>query len=586
MPKILINETSVARNPETLGTDIPYIPGFMGCDTTNTQKTVSPKLSAPVLFTSVKEFENNIGKYPYKFTSNQSRHIGTNTYEVVKSGSYDRSYIMAKELLNAGMPVYYQAFSAKSDEYPNIVPIIDSLRHGATTSDVSISTTCFEMGSTSGTFNMNFNTSFNSNETFFMEAEDATGAKYTIKFSDDVATQDADTNIYKVGTSGIATDDVLVFTLTKEDSEPDSDVSTPAVITLTCGKLEIVTSGTIIDNFYHDVEAAFGKRSAIYTDDLSTVDITDVGEYTIKYLTTGGYPNVFHTTVSGITTSDFTLADRLVELAAYRGDVVALVEGLSDRLQPLTGSNSFYNQLKARCVTPSTEGAPNHLNEAGDYGTAFYPWATHTLTKTFLDQKTSLMPAAYNYLISLAKSIKNNPNWLAIAGIGRGYISTTNDENIYLDNRLSNVIANSYQPQGTDGVSTIAINPITNIRPYGQTVWGNRTLKLIDKDSLENGTYFLNTRNMISDIKKVCYSAAKSLMFEQNSSIVWLEFKGKISPYLERLKAGNGISGYSLVKLESVAERFSCALHIYPVDAIESFEITIFVDDNDVNVNE
>jgi hypothetical protein len=62
---------------------------------------------------------------------------------------------------------------------------------------------------------------------------------------------------------------------------------------------------------------------------------------------------------------------------------------------------------------------------------------------------------------------------------------------------VTNAIADSYQPR--DG---IAINPITNIKPYGLVIWGARTLK----DNVYAGdltaTSFLNVRQISSDAKR------------------------------------------------------------------------------------
>ena len=96
---------------------------------------------------------------------------------------------------------------------------------------------------------------------------------------------------------------------------------------------------------------------------------------------------------------------------------------------------------------------------------------------------------------------------------------------------------------------------------------------------------------MLSDIKKVLYSTAKSLMFEQNSDILWLKFKSGISPLLNQLKSGNGIEDYRIVRGTTKYNgdplqkgEISAVIKIYPLYAVEYFELTVEINDNDVTV--
>ena len=136
----------------------------------------------------------------------------------------------------------------------------------------------------------------------------------------------------------------------------------------------------------------------------------------------------------------------------------------------------------------------------------------------------------------------------------------------------------------------LLINAITNVKPYGLAIWGNRTLEPV----AEKGTTalnFLNTRNMVSDIKKLAYSTAKSLMFEQDSDTLWLNFKSGVSPLLDQLKSGHGISNYKIIKGTTkyngqalTRGEMAAVIKIYPLYAIEYFEITVVIADEDVSV--
>ena len=186
------------------------------------------------------------------------------------------------------------------------------------------------------------------------------------------------------------------------------------------------------------------------------------------------------------------------------------------------------------------------------------------------------MPASFAFLISLGRSIQTNANWLAIAGVARGqvpYIVSLNTSE-----RLTNTIADSYQ-----GRTGVAINAITEIRPYGLTIWGNRTC-LKNVDNLVASS-FLNIRNLVSDVKKLAYDTAKRAMFEQNSTVLWLNFKSAITPLLDRMQSGYGISGYKIIRQTTTEKAKVVALiRLYPVYAVEEFEITVIMSDEDVSV--
>lgn len=488
MPRIDILEKDLTRATGAVGTDIPFIPGFVKetvkyfrkaeeNETATHREAKSSEIEAaktdssiiitngyialaegetiqsgltgyvqadktiyeePVLCTSVTQFESIFGTDPFTFAADE-------TFQGVsiKNNDVDRSYIMAKELLNMGMPVYYYGIKIDADK------------------------------------------------------------------------------------------------ITKFEG--------------------------ILGYFYNKISTFFGQS-----------DLKDKGEYTFKYLTTGGYPNY--------KVGSYDLHSKMQNICMLRGDAVAIIEGIHNKncsVDP-TNSTSFFNKL---C-------SDNAFDNGGEFSTAFFPWAPYNLTKSYKNSNNkaisrAIMPACFGYLADLAANIKVSPNWLAMAGTTRGLVP--NITGLDLNTRLSNVVANAYQPtKSIDGKR--ALNAITDIKPYGLCIWGNRTLKTIGEEGL-TGTNFLNTRNMISDIKKVAYRVAKSLIYEQNNETLWLNFKSQVAPFLEQLKSGAGIADYKLLKLDTHyngsslgKEEFACAIRIIPVYAVESFEITVVVSDADVAV--
>ena len=80
-------------------------------------------------------------------------------------------------------------------------------------------------------------------------------------------------------------------------------------------------------------------------------------------------------------------------------------------------------------------------------------------------------------------------------------------------------------------------------------------------------------------------------MFEQDSDTLWLNFKSGVSPLLDQLKSGHGISNYKIIKGTTkyngqalTRGEMAAVIKIYPLYAIEYFEITVVIADEDVSV--
>ena len=224
----------------------------------------------------------------------------------------------------------------------------------------------------------------------------------------------------------------------------------------------------------------------------------------------------------------------------------------------------------------------------------FTPWATYNRATTDLDEQmrkaknydaTVRMPGSFAYFLSLGDSLTVNPNWLAVAGVARGLV-----QNLASGGMTTNI------PNGTaDKMCTrdaISINPITNIKPYGYTIWGNRTLKNNATEGNLTATSFLNVRNLVSDIKKEVYRTARRLTFEQNSDILWINFKAELTPLLDKMLHGYGISSYKL-QLDTTHPKYNekatlCVkIIISPIEPVEDFYVSIIMqDDQDAVISE
>ena len=99
----------------------------------------------------------------------------------------------------------------------------------------------------------------------------------------------------------------------------------------------------------------------------------------------------------------------------------------------------------------------------------------------------------------------------------------------------------------------------------------------------------MSVRNLVSDVKKVCYNVARSLTFEQDNDVTWVNFKSGIATTLDKMVSGYGISGYKIIKDEDRDEAKNkgviCAkIYLFPVYPVEDFYIDIILSDDDVTV--
>lgn len=350
--------------------------------------------------------------------------------------------------------------------------------------------------------------------------------------------------------------------------------------------------------------------------DYSSIDgIMDRGEYSIKYITSGGYPSFLYSynkNDENEISYDFSngFASKMLTLAGRRGDCVALIDATSDACggftyqftdesgNPLVDNDRsiFVDNNSGNLIGDGSlwEAASTFANSADylEYGAIFTPWFYYKTQSIYHDEDNNtiqslssvLMPPSFAYLITLAKSIRTNGNWYSIAGVARGQVPYFEKLNTSI--RLSNYIANLYQPRN----GKTSINAITNIKPYGYLIWGNRTMKnnLNTAEGGEDGltaTSFLNIRNMVSDIKKTAYNAAKRCIFEQNSDVLWVNFCSLVQPLLDKLISGQGLSNYKIIKQPTNEKaKLKAKIVIYPIYAVEDFEITIELSDQDVSV--
>ena len=296
----------------------------------------------------------------------------------------------------------------------------------------------------------------------------------------------------------------------------------------------------------------------------------------LGFITTGGYPSVkLNSDVSSEKPIVETeLAAEIINVASQRKDCIAIVDHDINLVKPTEIKRAYSNVPKS------------------DYAAAFTPWINVTTKWSSMSSTNGsitpmseplvseyeVMPAGFGYLLAYANSIKSNQRWLAVAGSERGQIPLLIEPITQVGERKINTIL---EPK-----TGFSINPIANIVPFGNIIWGNRTLKMNDNGL--TATSFLNIRMLLNVLKKTLYHVSRRYTFEQNSDILWINFRASISPILESMVTGQGIKAYRILKVESDKRAtLSAVIRIVPIEPVEDFEITIeIVDDIEINEEE
>jgi hypothetical protein len=291
----------------------------------------------------------------------------------------------------------------------------------------------------------------------------------------------------------------------------------------------------------------------------------------------------FRYVITGLLTGNAGANEAIIELAHYknktentgRGDCVALVD-----IDSVTYAGKSQEAALADVI------AAVNSTTASQYAAIFAPYVTYSLNDKVVADfgKNKTFPASFHYLACAAKASDNFNEWYAIAGYTRGVSDYTIDS---VGCKFGESAIDILEPRNYkgDGYPSRAVNLIVKIK-NSYFLWGNRTAyKLGDAMSITEGdlraSHFLNIRQLCSTIKKQVYVACRRFTFDPNSDLLWLNFCNAIRPTLERMKADQGITDYKFVKVKSSKKALLTAkIRIVPIEAVEDFDINIYLEDS------
>lgn len=325
-----------------------------------------------------------------------------------------------------------------------------------------------------------------------------------------------------------------------------------------------------------DINTKLTTIKAALLNRLEDQALRDKGLYNIKFISTGGYV-------------DAAVNEYINTLAEDRGDCCAIQDIIYG-----TSYNNIMTDIRSNNFT-------NTGLKASKYSTAFTPWGSYKVPciQNYIKETTSSangkreyyrsvveLPASFAYLMAAANCFATGVNnWSAIAGASRGtipYLQNLNEH--YTEEQIT---SKSEPAQGLQTRDRVSINPIATINPFGDVIWGNRTLFNNVVNGNLTASSFLNIRNLVSDVKKTVFKAARQLTFEQNSAILWVKFKSLVKPTLDQMVTGAGLSGYELIKkVTKEKAKLVATVRLFAIEAVEDFDITIELADDTAAITE
>ena len=254
--------------------------------------------------------------------------------------------------------------------------------------------------------------------------------------------------------------------------------------------------------------------------------------------------NTFGFDCSGTATTGtkaYNKAFALLSNADYYDMNMLITPGVIDSIHPLVTSaarnlveqrqDTFYI-MDSNALTDNIATVVQQVtNIDSNYAATYFPWVRVVdpgKNKPIFVPPSVVMPGvlAFNDAVTAP--------WYAPAGLTRGGLTTAigTYKNLSQSNR--------------DTLYENRVNPIANFPNEGICVWGQKTLQA-RPSALDR----VNVRRLLIEVKKFIASSTRYLVFEQNTSATRNRFLSIVNPYLEQVRAQQGLSAFRVVMDET-----------------------------------
>ena len=196
-----------------------------------------------------------------------------------------------------------------------------------------------------------------------------------------------------------------------------------------------------------------------------------------------------------------------------------------------TRQDTFY-VMDSNALTDSTDTVINQVTTIdSSYAATYWPWLR------IINPSKNVpvwVPASVMVPGVLAFNDAVSAPWYAPAGLNRGGLTQVTDTY----KRLSQ--------SDRDSLYQARINPIANFLNDGVCVWGQKTLQA-RPSALDR----VNVRRLLITVKKFIASSTRYLVFEQNTSATRNRFLSIVNPYMEQVRAQQGLYAFRVVMDQS-----------------------------------
>jgi len=229
-----------------------------------------------------------------------------------------------------------------------------------------------------------------------------------------------------------------------------------------------------------------------------------------------------------------TLTDNLVVACENRGDALAIID-LSGSYEPPhedKGTSAIPVSRRTGSVDLVVAGMKSRgLNSS--YGCAFFPFVQ---IRDTVSDAILFVPPSVVALGTMSSSQRKSAVWFAPAGFTRGGLSE-GSSGLPVVGVRTRVTSDQ-----RDKLYDANINPIASFPAEGIVVFGQKTLQ-VTPSALDR----INVRRLLIFLKKEISQIASRTLFEQNVQATWDRFTGQINPFLESVKAGQGLVDFKIV---------------------------------------
>jgi len=332
-------------------------------------------------------------------------------------------------------------------------------------------------------------------------------------------------------TSGSVTGSNVDFYL--GDVSQDAQASYPTVATAYSGTLEnALTTTTFTDNI------AVASRKFIVAlqggFDGTRPNLPKYNGTNIAASNTFGFDCSTSTSPGTVA---YNKAFALLSNTDYYDINMLLTPGIIDSIHPLvtsaartlaeTRQDVFY-VMDSNVLTDSITTVVSQVTTLdSNYTAAYWPWVRIVNPGKNIPiwvPPSVVVPGALTFNDAVAAP------WYAPAGLNRGGLTNVSDT------------YETLSQSKRDTLYEARINPIANFPNDGVCIWGQKTLQA-RPSALDR----VNVRRLLITVKKFIASATRYLVFEQNTSQTRDRFLAIVNPYLEQVRAQQGLSAFRVV---------------------------------------